>query len=284
MTKFITGDELEDTIDKIIWEAQKCLMLVSPFIKLDNHFKKIFNKHLKNDKLSIIILFGKNEGNIQKSLNKEDFEFFTQFPNISIIYVPNLHAKYYANEKEGVITSVNLYDYSFVHNIEFGVHQVNSLLDALKGNSADSKAWDTSWSIAKREELVFAKRPVYKKKVFSKVLGKTYETSVIVHDVTEKFYSGYPAKSKNYKTILHFPTTLDSNDVRTVPQRNFSKTQTRGYCIRTGVEIPFNPEKPFSYKAYQSWIRYENPNYQEKYCHLTGKPSYGKTSFNNPIL
>ena len=57
-----------------------------------------------------------------------------------------------------------------------------------------------------------------------------------------------------------------------------------GYCIRTGKKIPFNPKKPMSYSAYQSWVQYENYNFPEKYCHKTGELSNKKTSMANPIL
>lgn len=57
-----------------------------------------------------------------------------------------------------------------------------------------------------------------------------------------------------------------------------------GYCIRTGKPIPFNLNKPMSKEAYDSWCRYKNPDYKEKYCHQTGKESFGKTSMKNPVL
>jgi len=63
-----------------------------------------------------------------------------------------------------------------------------------------------------------------------------------------------------------------------------SRNRSNGYCIRTGVEIPFNVEKPLSYEAYQSWSRYGDPDYAERYCHFSGEPSHGETSVNKPIL
>ena len=57
-----------------------------------------------------------------------------------------------------------------------------------------------------------------------------------------------------------------------------------GYCIRTGVEIPFNLEKPFCYEAYEIWLEYMNPFYQERFCHFSGEPSNGETSFDKPIM
>lgn len=58
----------------------------------------------------------------------------------------------------------------------------------------------------------------------------------------------------------------------------------KGYCIRTGTEIPFNVEKPLSYDAYKSWSKYSDPNYTEKYCHYSGEPAHGETSVGKPIL
>ena len=40
MNKFITGENLENAVYEIIWEAKKNLLIVSPFIKLDKYLKK----------------------------------------------------------------------------------------------------------------------------------------------------------------------------------------------------------------------------------------------------
>lgn len=66
-----------------------------------------------------------------------------------------------------------------------------------------------------------------------------------------------------------------------------SKTNIKvglGYCIRTGVEIPFNIEKPFSTEGYKKWNEYGNPDYREKFCHFSGEPSNGETSMLTPIM
>ena len=39
-----------------------------------------------------------------------------------------------------------------------------------------------------------------------------------------------------------------------------------------------------SYDAYKSWAQYEDETYREKYCHFSGEPSNGETSFAKPIL
>jgi len=63
-----------------------------------------------------------------------------------------------------------------------------------------------------------------------------------------------------------------------------STNKPTGFCIRTGVSIPFNIEKPMSYDAFKSWSKYSDPEYAEKYCHFSGDPSHGETSVSHPIL
>lgn len=64
-----------------------------------------------------------------------------------------------------------------------------------------------------------------------------------------------------------------------------STTKTdQGFCIRTGVSIPFDIKKPFSYEAFKKWDEHRNEDYKEKYCHFSGEPSNGETSMRYPIL
>jgi hypothetical protein len=45
----------------------------------------------------------------------------------------------------------------------------------------------------------------------------------------------------------------------------------KGFCIRCKKEITLNPSVPYCVECYKSWRKYENPTYQEKYCHICGK-------------
>lgn len=58
----------------------------------------------------------------------------------------------------------------------------------------------------------------------------------------------------------------------------------KGFCIRTGVEIPFNVEKPLCYEAFKRWNEFGDPDYPEKFCHFSGESSNGETSVSKPIL
>jgi len=74
--------------------------------------------------------------------------------------------------------------------------------------------------------------------------------------------------------------TSQKKDKPTTKQTNGQN----GYCIRTGVEIPFNVEKPLSYDAFKKWNEFGDPNYPERFCHFSGEPSNGETSVSRPIL
>ncbi len=63
-----------------------------------------------------------------------------------------------------------------------------------------------------------------------------------------------------------------------------SSGQHKGYCIRTGVEIPFNVNKPLSVEAFRRWSKVGDPDRAEKFCHFSGEPSNGETSMSKPVL
>jgi hypothetical protein len=67
----------------------------------------------------------------------------------------------------------------------------------------------------------------------------------------------------------------------TKKQRIPKKTKANGHCIRCKKSISFNPEKPYCLPHYKSWAKYENPEYEEEYCHKCGKPNH--SSMEKPV-
>ncbi|EAZ82837.1 phospholipase D-like domain-containing protein [Algoriphagus machipongonensis] len=284
MSKFLTGDDLIEAIDDIIWDAQSILMIVSPYIKLDEYFKRLFDNHIRKPELHIILIFGKNEQEVKRSMSKDDFDYFKKFPNISIIYVSSLHAKYYGNESRGVITSINLYDFSFKNNIEFGVFSEQSVLDRFK-QTADNSAWNECFEIAESHAAIFIRRPVFehKRSLISK--SKNYLGSETLLDETDRFYGYFKKRKSSEKKFIEYPTELASDTIiESKPTREKEDLPVHGFCIRTGVQIKFNPNQPMSKSAWKKWSEFGNEEYPEKFCHRSGKPSNGKTSMKNPVL
>lgn len=256
-------------IGKIFENADSQLILISPYIKLHHRYADELKSKVDNDKLSITIVFGKNEKDLTKSLTLDDLNFFKQFPDIEIRYEKRLHAKFYANEAAQILTSMNLYDFSQDENIEAGIKTEFSNLGNLASKivsgekSLDQEAWDYFNKVIDNSELLFKNVPEYE----SALLGLTKRYKGFKNEVdkiSEHFSKQPAAKSYTAKAIV--------------------TEAVLGFCIRTGEQIPFNIQKPYSDKAYKSWAQYKNPNYKEKFCHKTGQPSNGNTSMAKPIL
>lgn len=262
MAVFLNHYELRKEI-RLLFEDASFLMIVSPFIKLDPQLKRILEKKINDSDFELLILYGKNEHDLSKSLNEEDFNFFKHFRNVEIRYNSDLHAKYYANDDTSIITSLNLHQFSLRNNIESGVKFERSVLGGFFGgdNSNDDDAYKYFRTIFDSSEEIYVKRINEKRRFFG--LIKISETTEIDVDVSADIYK---------QNVSNSPEVL----------KNVNKV--KGYCIRSGVSIPFNLDKPLSKESYESWARYSNPNYPEKYCHYSGKPSNGQTTLNRPVL
>ena len=316
MADFITEKQLDEKLTDIIWNAKKELIILSPFIRLDDYCKNVVFKKIKNNPdLEVIIVFGKNEGETQRSLTPADLEIFKEFSNIIIIYCKNLHAKFYANENEALLTSLNLLGKSMTENVEYGIYFQNSKL-SLEKLYNDSISYTNQ--VITENPCIYIKRPVFKKTNLG--LTKKYVESKILYDVTGALYNNRDFEKKYYRDFEYdfLETEIKPKREEYVPeiknslkqesnktnryQQNESISEEKknqkyenykdnryqneeyGFCIRTGARIPFNPQKPFSYEAYQTWAIFENPYYKENYCHRTGRESNGRTSMANPIL
>jgi len=60
-----------------------------------------------------------------------------------------------------------------------------------------------------------------------------------------------------------------------------NQSSNSGYCIRCSTKMPLNPDRPLCPACFQSWVRFEDPTYPEKYCHICGKES--KQSYEKPV-
>ena len=282
----LLGKELEDAVCEIIYKANESILIVSPYIKLDKYFEKLFEQHIDNYKIQITIVFGKNEGNVTKSLSIRDFEFFKKFHDITIVYVPTLHAKYYSNEKVGLITSINLHEYSVKHNIEYGVLFDTSFLS--RADKTDLEAWQFSNNLANENDVIYIKRAIIEKKrlsqnfIGSKVLFDVTDSLIRNRKYESKRISDFPnfieeskKKSKVRPTRAEVESTVENE--KTIVKANTKK----GFCIRCGIDEYFNILSPLCTDCWKKWVHYEDKNFREKYCHNCGEKRI--TSMAQPI-
>ncbi len=118
---FLFSNELVHELEKLIRSSKKYLLLVSPYIDLDDRIRAALKEKIEDPHFKLEVLYGKNRAYPYKSVKKDSFEFLMQFPNIEIKHEEILHAKFYQNESHFIMTSMNLYDYSLANNFEVGV-------------------------------------------------------------------------------------------------------------------------------------------------------------------
>lgn len=109
----------------------------------------------------------------------------------------------------------------------------------------------------------------------TQLFDEAYKEVEYINQTSQRFDLNVPKTGFNNRS--------DNNKTKERKTSN-STIEHIGYCIRTGVEIPFNIEKPMCKEAFKSWNKYGDPDYPEKFCHFSGDPSNGETSMSRPIL
>lgn len=114
MAKFLNTSATNYFLEELIKDARERLVLISPFLKLNDRIKELLSD--KNRlKIDVRIVYGKSE------LQPEEVSWLKELPYIRTSFCKNLHAKCYLNEELCIITSLNLYEFSQVNNNEMGV-------------------------------------------------------------------------------------------------------------------------------------------------------------------
>lgn len=228
MAKFLDTTGVSYHLQQLINKANERLVLISPFLKINERIKESLEDKNRM-KIDIRVVYGKNE------LQPEENNWLKSMTSIRSSFCKDLHAKCYLNEKEVIITSMNLYEFSQVNNNEMGIY-----IEKEKDSELYQEIYEEVQRLIRiSDEIVFS---VEKAPIKEKQDGK----------------------------------------INKIAERKFDKST--GYCIRTGVEIPFNVKKPMTYEAFKSWSKYGDKDYAEKFCHFSGESSNGETSVNKPIL
>lgn len=158
-----------------------------------------------------------------------------QLKNLELCFDENLHAKCFYNEESMVIGSLNLYDYSQQNNREMGI-----LLSLKNDHNVFNEARNEAEFIvsnAEKDSLI--------RSVFSEVVKET-------------------------KSILD---SVAKDDLRTPSRtRTTSRTKKEGYCIRCGIPMPYDLDRPLCDGCFEVWAQYGYIDYPEHHCHTCGKP------------
>jgi PLD-like domain len=134
MAKFLNTSATNYFLEELIKDAKDRLVLVSPFLKLNDRMKELLSD--KNRlKIDVRIVYGKSE------LQPQEIDWLRGLTYIRTSFCKNLHAKCYLNEELCIITSLNLYEFSQVNNNEMGI---------LIGRSEDAALYKDAYEEAQR--------------------------------------------------------------------------------------------------------------------------------------
>jgi phosphatidylserine/phosphatidylglycerophosphate/cardiolipin synthase-like enzyme len=229
MAKFLDTTGVSYHLQQLINRANEKLVLISPYLKINERIKQSLEDKDRL-KIDIRVIYGKNE------LQPEENNWLKSMTSIRSSFCKDLHAKCYLNEKEAIITSMNLYEFSQINNNEMGIYVDKEADPELYKDISD----EAQRLIRISDEIIVSIEKAPKEKQF----------------------------------IAEVPKAKQEQ----------SKDKQKGYCIRSGVEISFNPERPLSYEAFQIWNQFGDIDYPERYCHFSGEQSKGETSVRRPIL
>ncbi len=114
MAKFLNTTGISYHLEELIKNTQDRLILISPYLQ----FHKRIKDHIHNlniQKKDIRIVYRENK------LQVEESNWLEEQIGVRTSILNSLHAKCYINEKEAIVTSMNLYSFSQQNNDEMGI-------------------------------------------------------------------------------------------------------------------------------------------------------------------
>ncbi len=115
MAKFLDTTGVSYYLQQTITQAQDTLILISPYLKINERLRQALDDKDRM-KLDIRVIYGKNE------LQPDQINWLQSLRFVRTSFCENLHAKCYLNEREAIVTSMNLYEFSQVNNHEMGIY------------------------------------------------------------------------------------------------------------------------------------------------------------------
>ena len=170
---------------------------------------------------------------------------------------------------------MNLIDYSFINNIEFGVYSEKTNIH--QPESIFESAVKKCFSIVEEEGYtIFVKRPKYEKiNICKNYVGSEEELNYI--DDLIKFGQVNKRKLSDFTNEKYVNSALkDQRKSREEYQsKNVDKQNkiihSKGYCIRCKTSIKLDLEKPLCWDCYKIWSVYEDPFTRKNFVFRVGK-------------
>ena len=144
MTRFLSCNELYETIQQLSFEAKEVLWVCSPSLGFGAH--EVFSQEiLRNPPADIRFIFRVTDEAVKKGeVNPYEVQYFMEhFPNSFVRSHESFHSQIYIFDKSALITSVSLTKNDFENNTEAGVLLDDSQVDAVKA-FVTSTLWENT--------------------------------------------------------------------------------------------------------------------------------------------
>lgn len=233
MPEFLTTRGTTYHLEQLIQSAERRLTLISPYLQFSNNvLARLKAADSRGVETHLVYRTEK--------LSTEERAKLQGLKKVFLYTLDNLHAKCYANERQVLISSMNLYDYSETHNWEMGV-----LL-----SSQDSQAIADA-----------------RKEIDAILQAATAEP---VRGSLRSFVaSAFRAATVPETPPRPAPKARPTPALKTKP----ASAVHAGYCIRCSDEIRYRPQSPLCDSCYSSWATWGNESYPEKVCHRCARPA-----------
>ena len=250
-SEFFADNVVTAQVLNVIKNAKHRIALVSPYVDRVGHVEQELVK-AKGRGVDVLIVV-RRDGNKVGGTNSKDALDWFKINGFDLQSVPNLHAKFYMNEFEGVITSMNLLRSSWAGSLEVGISVTDS----------------------QHEQLVEYLRD-HLKEFFTEIEASKTKPAA---KKTQKIASG--ARRSPRQSRVAKPKKQESGGFGSLIRRLI--LSPAGYCIRCGDELSeaeVDAGKTMCAKDYASWARFKNPDFKEKYCTNCGEEK--PTTFAKP--
>ena len=244
MAEFLTTTGISHSLERIIRNANERLYLVSPYLQINPRLREFIEDKIRS-KIDIRVIY--REINPKQI---EEHKWLESTPTIRRSLRKNLHAKCYLNEKEALLTSMNLYQFAQERNDEMG----------------------TLVSVDHDREL------------YTGILDDVMRIIRGSVEISKPFPSVEAAENSGASSATEGTASKPPQSVKPDPSKEAPATLSaleNGFCIRCKAELAANPSKPYCSRCSVSWNQFKNPKYKEKYCHTCGNEH--PTSMSRPL-
>ena len=115
MAEFLNTEDVSSRLLRIINESEKEIWIISPYISVHDRIRNAIDYKIKNSSVKLHVIYRYEE----KGHDVKDW--LESMSQVKLSFCERLHAKCYFNEKEALLASMNLYEYSQNNNYEMGI-------------------------------------------------------------------------------------------------------------------------------------------------------------------